>query len=391
MASIPYGYLLPALLVLWCQGAVWLPRTWARVRPPFGLPFTVNELPGFALVIFLGPTWLAFSTGDIDSIAEWCAFGLTIVASLGLIGQIYFGLQASSTIHRALDRGFGKTDWRTSIPPRMALQLGRSFTPIALLGPFLIRRHDVRRIANIPYGNAGLRNLLDIYQPRSLPTSAPVLVHLHGGAFVRGKKNREGLPLLYRLASKGFLGISANYRLRPSATFPDQLIDIKKVIAWIREYGQEYGADPSQIFIAGSSAGANLAALAALTPNDPSLQPGFEEVDTAVDAAICLYGYYGSVDLHAGVPSSPLAYTNPEAPPFFLAHGDRDTIVPVEEARHFQAHLRHASSQPVIYAELPGAEHVFDLFHSIRNEAILHGIEAFTAWVRANNGNNFPR
>ena len=75
--------------------------------------------------------------------------------------------------------------------------------------------------------------------------------------------------------------LSANYRLRPAATFPDHLIDLKKVIAWVREHGLEYGADPTVIFAAGSSAGGNLALLAALTPNQPAFQPGFERTDTS--------------------------------------------------------------------------------------------------------------
>ena len=68
---------------------------------------------------------------------------------------------------------------------------------------------------------------------------------------------------------------------------------MKKVIAWVREHGHEYGADPTVLFVAGSSAGGNLAATAALTPNEPRFQPGFEHVDTSVTAAISLYGYYG--------------------------------------------------------------------------------------------------
>jgi acetyl esterase/lipase len=57
--------------------------------------------------------------------------------------------------------------------------------------------------------------------------------------------------------------ISANYRLRPAASFPDHLIDLKKVIAWVREHGDEYGADPEAVFVAGSSAGGHMAAMAA--------------------------------------------------------------------------------------------------------------------------------
>ena len=173
--------------------------------------------------------------------------------------------------------------------------------------------------------------------------------------------------------------ISANYRLRPAAAFSDQLIDVKRVIAWAREHSHEYGADPAVVFVAGSSAGGHLAALAALTPNDPVFQPGFEGADTSVAAAICLYGYYGSL-------GADRAYVRTDAPPFFVAHGENDTLVLVDDARFFVEQLRSASSNPVVYAELPGAQHTFDLFHSLRFEAVVDAIEAFAAWVRTNAG-----
>jgi acetyl esterase/lipase len=88
--------------------------------------------------------------------------------------------------------------------------------------------------------------------------------------------------------------VSANYRLAPTATFPDHLIDAKKVIAWVRTHGAKYGADPSVLVVAGASSGAQLASLAALTPNDPLYQPGFESADTSVTAAVALYGLHGS-------------------------------------------------------------------------------------------------
>ena len=162
--------------------------------------------------------------------------------------------------------------------------------------------------------------------------------------------------------------ISANYRLSPAATFPDHLIDVKKVIAWVREHGHEYGADPACVFVAGSSAGGHLAAMAALTPNDPAFQPGFER---------CRHlGHRRHLPLRLLRPARhrraatlvTLAYVGPDAPPFFVAHGDQDTMVLVEGARLFVERLRSTSSSPVVYAELPGAQHAFDLFHSIRFE-----------------------
>ncbi|MDQ2905688.1 MAG: prolyl oligopeptidase family serine peptidase [Chloroflexota bacterium] len=79
---------------------------------------------------------------------------------------------------------------------------------------------------------------------------------------------------------------------------------------------------------------------------------------------------------------APLPHARKDAPPFFVLHGDRDTTLPVAKARHFAHNLRSISHNPVVYAELPGAEHNFDLFHSIRAEAVINGIEAFAAWVQ---------
>ena len=94
----------------------------------------------------------------------------------------------------------------------MAARLRRRL-PFAriLFGPFFFRRRDVERVANISYGDAGRKNLLDLYRQRSHPPGAPVLVHLHGGALFMGRKNREALPLLYRLASQGWLDFPTLY------------------------------------------------------------------------------------------------------------------------------------------------------------------------------------
>jgi acetyl esterase/lipase len=187
--------------------------------------------------------------------------------------------------------------------------------------------------------------------------------------------------MLQRLASQGWVCVSANYRLTPEATFPDQLIDAKRVIAWVRAHADELGADGSQLFVAGSSAGAHLAAMSALTPNQREHQPGFEQADTSVAAAVCLYGYYGRVD-DAPRPSSPHDHVNDAAPPFLFAHGDNDTLVIVEDARSLVTALERVSAKPVMYVELHGAQHVFDLFQSIRIHRLIDGIERFAAHVR---------
>ena len=355
----------------------------APPRRPFALgalsflgSFALNELP-FATFAYLSfSTWLGLDQNDSGSPAAWAIISLAAVTAGGLALVTWRGLRAGPAVTRALVEGLGAG---------CRLVVGDRPLPLAriVFAPLYFRRRDVRRVANIRYGDAGRKNLLDVYCRRDQASGGAVLVHLHGGALVMGKKNRDALPRLYRLASQGWVCVSANYRLRPAAQFPDYLIDVKKVIAWVREHAHEYSADehsadPAVVFIAGTSAGGQLAALAALTPNDPGYQPGFEHADTSVAGAICLNGYYGE----AGGVDSPLACDMRGAPPFFLAHGDRDSLVAVEAARLFAARLRAGSANPVVYAELPGAQHGFDRFHSLRFAAVIAGIEAFTSYIR---------
>src|SRR5690606_9365450 len=123
----------------------------------------------------------------------------------------------------------------------------------------------------------------------------------------------------------------------------------------------------------------------AQTQNDPRLQPGFEDGDTSVSAVVGLYGWYGGYYGMGGAdsPTGPLGYDATQAPPFFIAHGELDTLATIEAARRLEQHLRAGSHNPVVFAELPGGHHGFDLFYSLRFEAVVDGIEAFTAWVRA--------
>jgi acetyl esterase/lipase len=383
---VPIGYLVTVALMagftVFALAPIRRPRTVALMSWWLGL--VINELPFLGLYWLLASTLLAFGQGDIDSTGGWVVFGIAVLTSVGLSVIAWRGWRAGPAVQRALDDGLG-AGWRSKLDPQFAARLrtGLPWFRILFL-PIFFRRRDVERLSNISYGEAGRWNLLDLYRPRFASPSGPTLVYLHGGGFFSGRKSREARPLLYRLASEGWVCMSANYRLRPVATFPDHLIDLKKVIAWVREHGAAYGADPTVIFAAGSSAGGNLAFLAALTPNDPAFQPGFEGANTSIAAAISLYGYYGQYYDYQDedhLRSSPLEYDAAVAPPIFLAHGDQDTYAPVESARLMAQHLRSRSTEPVMYAELPGGQHSFDLFHSIRFETVVNGIEAFAAWV----------
>jgi acetyl esterase/lipase len=401
MHQLPIGYLITALLVALATFSSLAPRRLGILGPLRLYLGHINELPFLAILWLVASTGLAISEGDIQSPLGWLALGLSVLSIGGLILVIWRAMPTARVISHALDEGLG-SGWQSSIPAKVAARLHQAFSIAAVFGPLLMWRPHVKRRVNIPYGDAGAKNRLDLYCRTSRPSNCPVLVYFHGGALMGGSKNYEGLPLLYQLASHGWVCISANYRLSPAATFPDHLIDVKKVLAWVRVHGQEYGADPHTILVAGSSSGAQLAALAALTGNEPKLQPGFECVNTSVAAAITLYGDYDWLDTPGRVgylapvmkttpaedqegwaQASPLYHVRPDAPPFLVIHGDQDMTLPVENARHFTKELRSVSQNPVVYAELPDAQHIFDMFRSIRGDAVANGVEAFADWVQA--------
>jgi acetyl esterase/lipase len=322
---------------------------------------------------------------------------LTLVG-LGLV--LWRGLQARPAAARALAEGLGPR-WPDELTPELSQRLARHRPWGRLLfAPLAVRRRDVVRHADLSYGPAGRSNLLDVYErrggPATGPCARPCLVYFHGGGYRSGRKNREARALIYHLASLGWVCVSADYRLAGAAPYPAQLADAKRVIAWVRDHAWAYGADASTLVVAGSSAGAHLAAMAALTPNVPTLQPGFEQADTHVDAAICLYGFYGApnwIDREPGAPAAPIGQLerggprnqDPAAPPpMLIAHGTHDSFVSVGGARNFVTQFRRVAPQrPLVYLELPGAQHTFDLYDSVRFRAVIDAVDVFIEHLKS--------
>jgi dipeptidyl aminopeptidase/acylaminoacyl peptidase len=79
--------------------------------------------------------------------------------------------------------------------------------------------------------------------------------------------------------------------------------------------------------------------------------------------------------------ASPVSRVHPQAPPFLVVHGDRDTVVPVEDARRFVQAFRDGAHARIAYAEIPGAQHAFEIFHSSRALFVIHGVERFLAYL----------
>ncbi len=282
------------------------------------------------------------------------------------------------------------------------------------------RRSDprVRVERDVRYSDAGKRGLLDIYRPLREVTGAPVLVQVHGGGWVLGSKDEQGIPLMNEMAAHGWVGVSINYRLANRVPWSAQIVDVKRAIAWVRGHIADYGGDPSYLVITGGSAGGHLAALAALTPNDPAFQPGFEETDTTIQAAVPVYGVYdiagtsGSQSAvwirdrffgpkvmrrtYAEAPevyeaASPLLRVTPDAPDFFVIHGASDTLVSPTHAHALVARLREVSRRTVVYAELPGAQHAFDVFTSVRTAHVVRAVGRYLAWHHARRRESAPQ
>jgi acetyl esterase/lipase len=72
---------------------------------------------------------------------------------------------------------------------------------------------------------------------------------------------------------------------------------------------------------------------------------------------------------------------HPERPPYLVVHGDKDSLAPVEEARRFVDMLQKAGGAPVVYAEIPNAQHAFEIFKSLRSQLVVDGIERYLAYV----------
>lgn len=380
---MPVGYAVTVVLLgAWTLCALWPARRGRTGTAGYLVVMVFNEVPLLAILWAVAATLLALAQGELTTPLGLVTLAVLVPVLTGLGWMLARAFHATDVPEQALTAGLGP-HWRGEITPALAYGLRRR-VPLAkvLLAPFLRRRPVVERIPNLPYADGGRQHLLDLYRHRSRPTGCPVLVHFHGGHFVSGAKNRESLPLLYRLASRGWVCVSANYRLGPQAGFPDYVIDAKQVLAWVRRHGADYGADPDTVFVAGNSAGGYLAAFAALTPNQPQYQPGFTDADTSVSAAIGLYGYYGRTEA-TQPPSSPAAHIGHHAPPFLLVHGDADSVTPAAWTRDFARALREGSEQPVVSTELPGAQHSFDYLDSLRGRLVVDQIETFAAWVRS--------
>ena len=117
---------------------------------------------------------------------------------------------------------------------------------------------NVETVENVSYGSCDKWHLLDLYRLKDAEGKLPVLLNIHGGAWVYGDK-KVYAPYCMYLAAQGFAVVNASYRLAPKHTFPAPLEDVGAMVEWVVDHAEEYGLDLSNLFFVGDSAGAHLA------------------------------------------------------------------------------------------------------------------------------------
>jgi acetyl esterase/lipase len=252
---------------------------------------------------------------------------------------------------------------------------------------------SINVLHNIPYieGQTDASHLLDVYLPANRPLferPRPLIVWIHGGAWLKG--NKDATPAAV-LPLCGYVAASINYRLTDQAIFPAQLEDCQNAIRFLRRHSAEYGIDPNKIGVWGVSAGGHLAALVGLTGDEedkkdvtslqdknrveadrrkipealrgPRVQAvadwcgptDFMQIATqaAVGNKFELKSSHGPVaTLLGGLPAekpekaklaSPVTYVDTDAPPFLIAHGADDDVVPPQQSLEFSKLLTQHS------------------------------------------------
>jgi len=350
---------------------------------------------------------LGLATGAFTSMVGALGAAALVLTFVGLVVLWRAGVAATSAVRDGLASAKGlRVDPALLDRPQVTDRAWRRLLAVP------VRPSSVQVDQNLNYaGDASPRHRVDVYRSAEPAVGPrPVLVYIHGGAWIVGDKREQGKPMLYELAARGWVCISINYRLSPKATWPEHIVDCKRAIAWSRAHASTFGGDPNFLAVAGGSAGGHLAALCALSANDPDFQPGFEDADTSVDACVSLYGVleltgdrsssgrYGpglrltlerqvfkaklATDRARFEAASPLHRIHAGAPPFLVLQGRNDTLVPVEVARQFVERFSEATTAPIAEIELPLAQHAFDILASPRCSATTTGIVAFLETVR---------
>jgi len=229
---------------------------------------------------------------------------------------------------------------------------------------------------------------LDLYRPQAGgAASTPVVVFFYGGGWKSGRRDQYRF-VGQRLAQQGVLVIVADYRTWPRTTFPGFVEDGARVVAWSRAHAAAYGGDPQRLFVAGHSAGAQIAALLG-TDGRYLAAHGMKPRDLA--GVIGLSGPYDFVieggyeevfgERRQWSDAQPINFVNGDEPAFLLIHGTGDKVVEAKDSQELADRLRtHGSHAELVW--LPGGGHISPLvalYSPERDPAVLAAIREFVS------------
>jgi acetyl esterase/lipase len=264
--------------------------------------------------------------------------------------------------------------------PMSERELRRRMKAKTSLPPELAKKVIVER--DVEYGRAGERPLeLDLVRPKQ-PSDGllPVIVFVHGGAWIAGDKS-TAVPRLAALAAGGnYVCASVGYRLSGEAIWPAQIHDCKAAIRWLRANATKYNLDPNKIGVWGTSAGGHLVSLLGTSGDVKELEGDCGSADQS-SRVTCVVDFCGPSDFSAiasapraagpvaqllgGSPddfakkakaASPVTYVSPDDPPFLIVHGTEDNTVPLRQAEVLHETLQKAGVE-VVFVKIEGGGH----------------------------------
>jgi len=291
---------------------------------------------------------------------------------------------------------------------RVPLFLAALLLPLTASAQPFGRELDTSKITNktldLAYADKSPAQKLDIYLPEKGEKPYPVIVAIHGGAFMFGDKRGGEMGAMLAGLERGYAVVSINYRLSGEATWPALIFDVKAAVRWIKANAGSYDLDPNRLAAWGGSAGGHLSALVGTSGDVAALEDktlGNSDQSSRVQAVV---DWFGPIDFltmdeqyrQSGVqgmkhdaPNSPEAllfgkpiaeapelvkaanpatYITADDPPYFIQHGTKDPLIPVQQSAEFAAALEKAiGKENVVYEPLEGAGHGGPQFNTPAN------------------------